>query len=87
MRCLYKGRDQLKKKLGKFPLVGRPPKNIFGCEEAALEVQMSLCVSIHQFTKLKFRGMDITSERNEMGTDTTSKRYAQGTDITSERNV
>ena len=46
MRCLYKGRDQLKKKMGKFPLVGRPPKNIFGCEEAALEVQMCLCVHL-----------------------------------------
>ena len=69
---------------------------IFSCEEAALEVHMSLCVSVCLFTKLKFNlwieecnveectGTDITSERNVQWTDITCETNVIGTNTTSE---
>ena len=54
---------------------------VFSCEETALEVQMSLCLSV---TKLKFtfHVCDITCDRNVTGTNITSEMNVQGMDIT-----
>ena len=52
---------------------------VFSCEESALEVQMSLCLSVcHQ---VEIYG----SERNVQGTEITSMRSVIQVDITSER--
>ena len=60
---------------------------VFSCEEAALEVQMSLCVSVCVSVCPSSSWNSTCEHRNVQGKDIIIKRNVQGKDIKSEMNV